>query len=106
MGEKRTQDPRLARFRKEVSESFRITKAILFGSRAKGEELKSSDYDILLVSPDFEGIHFTERASSVLASLSNHFPMDLLCYTPKEFAEKRKQIGIVRVAVREGIEFT
>lgn len=95
----------IARFAKEVSRSFRIEKGILFGSRARGDHLKRSDYDIMLVSPDFEGRHFTERASSVLKSIEHHFPMDLLCFTPKEFAEKKKQIGIVRTAVREGIEF-
>jgi hypothetical protein len=30
--------------------------------------------------------------------------MDILCYTPEEFEKKKKQIGIVRTAVEEGIE--
>ena len=106
MGRRKTQDIVIERFSRDVSRRFRISKAILFGSRARGDALTASDYDILLVSPDFEGVHFTERASGVLRSLTAHFPLDLLCYTPKEFEEKRKQIGIVRVAVREGKEFT
>ncbi len=96
----------MERFNKEVRKKFRIARAILFGSRARGDWLKKSDYDILLVSPDFEGKHFTERSSEVLRSLTFHVPMDLLCYTPKEFEEKRGQIGIVRRAVLEGIELT
>lgn len=33
-------------------------------------------------------------------------PVDLepLCYTPEEFEKKKKQIGIVSEAVKEGIE--
>jgi len=93
----------MERFKKDVSKHFEITRIILFGSRARGDALKNSDYDIMLVSPDFEGKHFTERASEVLRTLTTHFPLDLLCYTPKEFEEKRRQIGIVRKAVKEGI---
>ncbi len=106
MGKNKIRDRVTTRFMKDISKKFRIENAILFGSRAKGDHLKNSDYDIILVSPDFEGRHFTERASEVLRALTVHFPMDLLCYTPKEFNEKRKQIGIVRRAVSEGIELT
>jgi len=36
----------------------------------------------------------------------NHYPLDIepLCYTPEEFEKKKKQIGIVSRAVKEGIE--
>ena len=29
--------------------------------------------------------------------------LELLCYTPEEFEEKREEFGIVRVALEEGI---
>lgn len=106
MGKNQIKNRVTTRFMKDVSKKFHVAKAILFGSRARGDSLKNSDYDIILVSPDFEGKHFTERASEVLRTLTFHFPMDLLCYTPKEFDEKKSQIGIVRRAVSEGIELT
>jgi len=46
-------DPKIEDFLRKVRKKFRIEKAIFFGSRAKGEHLKKSDYDIILVSPDF-----------------------------------------------------
>jgi len=33
----------------------------LFGSRARGNHLKDSDYDLIVVSSRFEGIPFTKR---------------------------------------------
>jgi len=31
------------------------------------------------------------------------YPVDFLCYTPEEFEEKRKEISIVRLAIKEGV---
>ena len=93
----------ITRFLKRLQE-FRIEKAVLFGSRARGDWLKESDWDLLLVSPDFEGMPFLERIRSVLDDWSSPVDLEVLCYTPDEFARKRKQIGIVRTAVREGID--
>lgn len=83
---------------------FRIKQAILFGSRARGDWLKESDWDLLLVSRDFEGIPFPERIRRVLALWSGPVDLEVLCYTPQEFSRKRKQIGVVRTATREGID--
>lgn len=104
MGKKPVADLTIRNFTRKLAKRIHLTKAILFGSRASNTHLKHSDYDVILVSPDFQGIHFTERASEVLRKVEKHFPLDLLCYTPKEFNEKKKQICIVRKAVREGIE--
>ena len=30
--------------------------------------------------------------------------LEVICYTPKEFEIKKNQIGIIRTAVKEGIE--
>jgi len=76
----------------------------LFGSRARGDHLRNSDYDVILVSTDFEGMFFTRR-SALMYDFWNHWPIQIepLCYTPEEFEAKKKQIGIVSQAVREGI---
>ncbi|NPA97202.1 MAG: nucleotidyltransferase [Crenarchaeota archaeon] len=105
---------------KEVSEEIkRIASAIrkrlpdakilLFGSRARGDYLRSSDIDLIIVSSRFRGIHFTDRASLILKILweSDTLPrtgIDLLCYTPEEFEKKSKEISIVREALKHGIE--
>ncbi len=84
-------------------------KIILFGSRARGDELKSSDIDLIVVSRIFEGMHFTDRASYVLRILWNNnvlprVGVDVLCYTPNELEKKKNEISIVREALRYGIE--
>jgi len=33
-------------------------------------------------------------------------PLEPICYTPGEFEEKKRMIGIVSEAMREGVELT
>jgi len=83
--------------------SPRLTKAILFGARARGESLESSDYDLILVSPEFEGMNFHDRIVRLHEQLSRiKLPLEILCYTPSELARKARQIGTIRRDLREG----
>lgn len=90
-------------FAEKLRKKFNVQKIILFGSRARGDWLHTSDYDFIIVSPDFEKIGFLERPVQVLRKTKTYFAMDLLCYTPQEFEKKRKQIGTVSQALKEGI---
>ncbi|MBS7287872.1 MAG: nucleotidyltransferase domain-containing protein [Candidatus Freyarchaeota archaeon] len=84
------------------SSGFNIEAAYLFGSRAKGTHLDSSDWDIIIVSDDFENIPFPHRATFFV----KHVPIrraDILCYTKKEFREKSKEVGFKEI-VSEGIK--
>lgn len=94
-------------FREKYLESlvkeFRPSLVLAFGSRVRGDNLKGSDLDLVIVSEAFEGIPFPNRAFGVLEGLDIMEAMDLLCYTKQEFERKKKQIGIVRIAVREGL---
>lgn len=103
MGKK--EDPRIIDFLRKVKKEFKIEKAIFFGSRARGDNFKDSDYDIILVSPDFEKYFFSKRIAEMY-KFWNYYPLEIepLCYTPEEFEKKKKQIGIVRQAVKEGKE--
>lgn len=92
------------RFVGKVNKDFKLERAILFGSRAKGDYFLHSDVDLLLVSRDFEGLRFTDRMSRMYDYWSYEYPLEVLCYTPPEFEKKKKQIGIVRHAVKEGIQ--
>jgi len=97
-------DSKIADFLQKVRKKYNISQAIFFGSRAKGEHLKDSDYDIILVSDDFKDIFFSKR-SALMYDFWQHWPIDIepLCYTPEEFEAKKKQIGIVSEAIKEGI---
>ena len=87
-----------------VRGKYKIEKAIFFGSRARGDNLKNSDYDVILVSPDFAGIFFSRRIARMY-EFWDYFPLNIepLCYTPEEFEKKKKQAGLVRQAVKEGL---
>jgi hypothetical protein len=55
------------------------------------------------VSPQFGPVPFLRRAASVLELLDFPGGLELLCYTPEEFDERSQVLGIVRVAVEQGI---
>ena len=98
-------DAKIKDFVQRVKKKYNIEKAIFFGSRVRNDYLKHSDYDIILVSPDFQGKFFTKRISEMY-QFWKYFPLDIepLCYTPQEFKKKAKEYGIVRTAIKEGIE--
>jgi len=100
----RETDEIVRKFVRRVMAHYAIKKVILFGSRARGDHLKMSDFDFIIVSPDFEGIHFTKRMASIYEYWDEHYDIEPLCYTLREFEEKMKEIGIVSQAVKEGIE--
>jgi hypothetical protein len=77
--------------------------AIAFGSRVRGDALSTSDLDLILVSPWFASVPFLRRSPAVLEILDYPGGLELLCYTPEEFEEKRQELGIVRVALDEGV---
>ena len=79
-------------------------RAIAFGSRVRGDALSTSDLDVILVSPAFAHVAFLKRAVTALGILDYPGGLELLCYTPEEFEARRQELGVVRVAVDEGIE--
>jgi uncharacterized protein len=86
-----------------VKVKFHPDTIILFGSRARGDFLKNSDYDLIIVSPEFQDVHFLERIYQLLEFWDYDWDVDLLPYTPEEFEKKKNQIGIVNQAVKEGL---
>ncbi len=90
----------LTKVKKEFAPEF----IVLFGSRARGDELKESDFDILVVSQRFEGVHFLERIFMLYQLWDYDCDLDILGYTPEEFRRKEKEIGLVRQAINEGVK--
>ena|SRR3989344_5451150 len=89
-------------FAKRLSKNFSVKNLVLFGSRANNTHLNDSDYDFLIVSNDFEKVDFLDRIPLVMRKTKSLFAADFLCYTKKEFDEKKKQIGIVSEALKTG----
>jgi predicted nucleotidyltransferase len=101
-------DERIERFRRDflprLIREFRPTKVLVFGSRARGDALKESDLDVLVVADSFAPIRWLERSVRVLDRVPVPFAIELLCYTPDEYSRKVEELGIVRTATEEGVE--
>lgn len=79
---------------------------IVFSSRTRVDYRPESDVDIVVVSPDFDGIPAYRRPKQFYRYWDYDTPPDpeFICLTPGEFeAQKAKQPHIVRTAVEEGV---
>ncbi len=103
----RITDPLVKRFSEDylprLKTHYQPTLVLVFGSRARDEALIDSDLDLIVVSARFREVPFLERPVRVLTDLDPGFGIDLLCYTPEEFDRKRKELGVVSLALEEGI---
>ena len=93
----------LDRFLERANADFPLRLAILFGSRARGDELVESDYDLILVSPAFAGLPFARRAAELLRWWELPEGADLLCYAHEEFERKARELGTVAEALAQGV---
>jgi len=94
----------LEEFKIKVKKKYSPKKIILFGSRARKDNLLESDIDLIIISDKFKNINWSKRLGDVSVLWDGLITLEPLCYTPEEFEEKSKQIGIVQQAIKEGIE--
>ena len=73
------------------------------GSRASGENWKKNDYDFIIVSSQFQGMHWLDRISRVVRLWDSLSDIDTLPYTPAEFQQKSKTSSLVKNALQYGI---
>ena len=92
------------KFAARIRKAYTPERIILFGSRARGDHFKTSDYDFIIVSEDFRGIRFPLRPLKVFDFWDWDVPLEVLCYTPDEFERKSRQTCIVSEALREGLD--
>jgi uncharacterized protein len=79
---------------------------VLFGSRARGEEILSSDYDLLVIVSDLitdrQRLHFQAQIRKALAK--KLIQADILVQSQDAIRKKQRLPGhIVRTAMKEGI---
>ena len=92
---------------KAVVQSFiPEAKILLFGSYARGEQTKDSDYDLLVITkktyPPREKINWRTKIHNELVNVF-HAPFDVLMDSEEEVNRKKELLGhIVRYAVKEG----
>jgi len=93
---------RLQALKRRLQRRIRVDRMILFGSRARGDWLLTSDADVMIVSPDFAGRRFVDRSAEILRHWRGRVDLEAFCYTPAEIAERRHEIGIIAQALKEG----
>ena len=91
-------------FKKTISKKIDIQKLILFGSRARGDFKKDSDFDLIVVSDEFINTRGYKRAPDMYRAWNTDYSVDFVCLTSDEFERMKDCPTIVNLAVREGIE--
>lgn len=95
-------DPVLEAWIKKVNRRFKPERIILFGSRVSGDAWPHSDYDLVVVSEKFKGVHWFKRIDELFKLWTEPIEVDILPYTPEEFEEKSHHRGIVQAAAEDG----
>lgn len=85
----------LKSFVTKVKKDYPDVKIFLFGSRARDDYLKDSDYDLFIISDVFEKDKFVYRMIKMQDYWSLPQMLEALCYTKKEFEKMKSGINIV-----------
>jgi len=83
------------------------SRVLLFGSRARGEQDRNSDYDLLVITPTTftpqEKIQWSTRLDQAIVK-AICAPVDLLLNSDEEILQKQELPGhIIRSVMREGV---
>jgi len=89
------------------SHGVRVERVLVFGSRVRGDWLKTSDIDVVLVSKDWKGMKFTERldlVEKVQWENNIRIHIEAIPLTPEELEEGTRHSAVLRDASRYWIE--
>ncbi|MFT4310766.1 MAG: nucleotidyltransferase domain-containing protein [Candidatus Woesearchaeota archaeon] len=86
-------------FSQRIHKDFPDARIILFGSRARGDALVYSDYDVMIISEAFKEIGWIKRIETLVHYWV--FDDDILPYTPSECIEKQKTSSTIRGALKQ-----
>ncbi len=103
MGQTKTIIKELQKFKRSLSRKMNVQQMVLYGSRARGDHLKESDVDVILVSKGFIQVPFVERIYNTTKHWKHDLPLEIFCYTPEEFELKKKESRYMQKILSEGI---
>jgi predicted nucleotidyltransferase len=96
---------RLSHIIPEIVDAFDPDEIILYGSFARGKNIKDTDIDLIIVADT--PLRFQDRAIRTLEVVSdndNDIPINPIVYTPKEFADMlQKKESFLILALKESI---
>jgi len=84
----------LARYVKQLRETYHPQRILLFGSLVSGQVGEWSDIDLVIIKES--GQKFLERIREVMQLLKPRVGVDILVYTPEEFAQLSRERPFVR----------
>jgi predicted nucleotidyltransferase len=91
------------RFIQKLAQRICIERVFIFGSRARGEALHTSDVDIAIISSDFGTMSWIERLEFLSLNWNYDVPADCFGYTPAEFEARREdRLDFVYQIYRDG----
>jgi len=74
-----------------------VNRALLFGSTARGNRLKESDVDLIVVSKAFRGMPIPERLMILQKEWDYPEELQALAYTPEEFDEVSQRLTMKEI---------
>lgn len=89
-----------------LKKEIAVDNVLLFGSFAWGKPTKHSDVDLVIISPDFTKKRFQNRwqwLSRMRDDISCQTAMDVIGYTPDEFADIEQHSTIMARAKKDGV---
>ena len=106
MSDKPRDDPVLRRFRAAVADLYgaRVERVVLFGSRARGDAMPDSDYDIAVFLYDAGGF---AHDSAQLAAIGTDILFDtgaVISATPLIAGSHRERTGFMHELRRDGLD--
>lgn len=104
MADKKYVDENVRKFTEAITKDLKVERLIFYGSRAWGKHNRWSDYDFIVVSPDFKKTDFLGRITKMYDYWPTYdYGIEPLGYTPEEFKKAVAGINIVSEAVKTGI---
>lgn len=80
-----------------LAERIRLDALVLFGSRARGDALEDSDWDLAVISEDFHGLNPVQRGLRVVDCVAPG--LEFACLTPQELLQL--DLSYLRCAILE-----
>ncbi len=96
-----SENRKLRIFLAKIKKNFGPCKVFLFGSRAKGESWRQSDYDMIIVSEKFKEMHWLTRIRNIMKYWDLEHNLDVLPYSFEEFEFKKKEFSFMREILKK-----
>lgn len=97
-------DEKIKKLAKDVRKIYPDVKIYLFGSRARDDWMKNSDYDLVLISKHFDKIKFFDRPKKIYDLWQYEQDIEPIAYSPLEFENAKKYSTIIRDAMKYWVE--